>query len=194
MTKKPMVVAIAFATLSFAACNSGDTSTTTTDSSSTSSNETASGTDATASGAATTNSSTSTFDESASYVDLKSGKKVTVKRDASTGYVTNSETHEPMLYYYNPVSNDTFDRSGQVVNNYLIKGSDGSFTLDEARWKVKVDDDGDMKAKDGDQTKIKIDGKEPEVKIKTGDTKIKADENSYKKKVDGKVVEKRKDN
>ncbi len=161
--------------MTFSACNDGKKESTTTSNSdslnTTGSNSTAS------------SGSSSSFDENASYVDLKTGKKLTVKRDPATGSVTNRETNEPLVYYYyNPTTRDTFDAYGRVVNSYLIRSNDGSYTLDEQRWKVKMDKDGDIKIKDGDDTKLKVEGDGSEMKLKTDSGKIKADEDGIKKK------------
>ena len=176
--KNLIPMATAFALLTFTACNNGTEETTTADSTT---STTEMNTPSSSEGAGMT---ATTFDESASYVDLKSGKSVKVKRDMATGYITNTEDNTPMSFYYNPATNDTFNRDGMVVNNYLIRSGAGDYTLDETRWKVKVDEDGDFKAKDGDGSKVKIDGNEPEMKIKTEEGKMKSDENSSKVKTD----------
>lgn len=172
------------AIFSAVACNTPGTDTTTDSTTvSTASDNTTSETVAGSSGSAE-----SSFDESASYVDLTSGKTVKLRRDTTSGFIANYETNEPVLFYYNPVTSDTFDRSGRVVNNYLVRDPQGVYRVDEERWKTKVDEDGDAKVKDGDETKIKSDGNEPETKIKTADSKEKVDENSYKSKsTEGKV-------
>jgi hypothetical protein len=163
------------ALLVFASCDSGTTSETTTDS--LTSTETA----GTVEGTAT---ATSTVDLNSSYMDLSTGKTFAIDRDEATRSYVNRETREPVLYYVNVATNDTFDRSGRMVNGALIKMSNGSFSVDESRLKTKVDEDGDVKTKDGDETKTKMDGNEVEAKIKTEGSKEKMDGNKYKKKTD----------
>ena len=141
--KKIFLPAVAgLAMLTFASCDSGTTDETTTDSvvteTTTSSMET----------------SGSTIDMDASYMDLSSGKTFTIARDTVTTYYVNRETREPVLYYVNVATNDTFDRSGRWINGALIKMDDGSFSVDESRLKVKTDEDGDIKIKDGDDSKM----------------------------------------
>lgn len=114
------------------------------------------------------------FNTTGSYFDLKTNKPVKFKVDSSSQYLMNYETDEPFDYYfYNPASRDTFDRFGNVVNNFLLKDAKGIYTIDEKRWKVKRDSDGDMKMKDEDGNKIKYDASSDKVKIKTEDTTIK---------------------
>jgi hypothetical protein len=183
MKKKLIPMVAAMAIVSFSACNNGSNETTSTDSITTSTESST-----TNEGASINASGTATFNENASYVDLKTGKTVKLKKNPATGYITNLEDNSEVMYYFNPVTNDTFDRSGYVVNTYLIRGNDGSYTLDESRWKTKLDEDGDTKAKDGEGNKIKTDASSNSVKIKTDSTKEKMDNNSYKSKTpEGKV-------
>lgn len=128
--------------------------------------------------------SSSSIDMSASYMDLSSGKTFSIDIDTATNYYVNRETREPVLYYVNVATNDTFDRMGRWINGALTRGADGSFSVDDSRLKVKTDEDGDTKIKDGDDSKMKSDGNEAEAKIKTDGSKEKLDGNKYKKKTD----------
>jgi hypothetical protein len=171
---------ILFGALFFAvACNNSDSETTTTTDSSAAAGTTGTTDESTeASMGSSSSASLEKFDESASYVSLNTKKPVKIKRDMSRGYVVDYETNEPLNYYfYNPATRDTFDWSGNVVNGYLMKGNDGTYKLDESRWRIKVDEDGDIKAKDGDDSKIKIDASTGEAKIKTDSTKRKSKDN-----------------
>ncbi len=167
----------AMALLGFVACNDADEKTETTVDSSTSSTVTeTSGTMTNMEGVVDPNPNTS-------YVDLSSGTTIKVRRDTITRYIINEETTSPVMYYFDPATNDTFDRSGRVVNNALLKGPDGSWTIDESRIKVKMQDDGDVKMKDKDS--------DDKVKLETnGDAKIKTDTSKTKIK-DGKIKEKK---
>ena len=114
------------------------------------------------------------FNTSGSYVDLKTNKPVMFKVDSSAQYLMNYETDQPFDYYfYSPASRDTFDRFGNVVNSYLLKDAKGIYTIDEKKWKVIQDNDGDIKMKDEDGNKIKYDASSDKVKMKTRDTTIK---------------------
>jgi hypothetical protein len=111
-------------------------------------------------------------DNNDKYVDLETGKTVTVEKDSSTGYMINTETKKPVNIYVNTETHDTiYGRTGKVINNHVIKHSDGRFTYGAAAdennsdYKEKVQDDGDIKIKDGD-TKIKIEANGDE-KVKT---------------------------
>ena len=161
--------------LTLQSCDSGTTTETTSDS--VVSTETAGTSDGATMGSAS-------VDLNASYMDLQTGKTFSIDREATTNSYVNKETRQPVLYYVNVATNDTFDRSGRWVNGALIKMDDGNYSIDEARLKTKTDEDGDVKMKDGDDTKIKIDGDEAEAKMKTDGSKEKLDGNKYKKKTD----------
>ena len=114
------------------------------------------------------------FNTRGSYVDLRTNKPLKFKVDSSSRYLLNYETDEPFDYYfYSPASRDTFDRFGNVVNSFLFKDAKGIYTIDEKRWKVKQDSDGDIKMKDEDGNKIKYDASSDKMKMKNGDTTIK---------------------
>lgn len=165
------------AMLALGSCDSGTTSETTTDS-------TANTEIASSPGGELSSAGTASVDLNASYMDLKTGKTFTIDRDSATNSYVNRETREPVLYYVNVATNDTFDRSGRWVNGALLKTDNGTYSVDESRLKTKTDEDGDVKVKDGDDTKMKMDGNEVEAKIKTDGSKEKMDGNKYKKKTD----------
>ncbi len=166
-------VSLSLVMLVFVSCDSGTSTETTTDSTANSAGTTS-----------TEGTAASSVDMNASYMDLSSGKTFSIDMDTATNYYVNRETREPVLYYVNVATNDTFDRGGRWINDALIKTDDGSYSVDESRLKVKTDEDGDVKMKDGDDTKIKMDGNEAEAKIKTGDSKEKMKGDKYKKKTD----------
>jgi hypothetical protein len=139
------------------------------------------------------------------YVDLKTGKMITVDRDPETGFMVNTDTKKPVYLYVNPAKNDTFyGRTGKKVdkkivfedNEYYYDGDD-EYEYKNGDYKLIVEKDGDSKEKMGD-TKIKRDGDgdykikvgddykkkveaDGDIKIKDGDTKIKIDENGKRK-------------
>lgn|SRR5690606_14809031 len=110
------------------------------------------------------------------YVDLNTGEAVELEKDENSGLMVNAETREPVSLYVDTKTNDTINgRSGEVVN--------GQITKNGSSWdiKVKTDEDGDWKLKDGDyKKKVEADG---DVKIKDGDTKIKVDAETGERKV-----------
>lgn len=126
------------------------------------------------------------------YIDLNTGKTITVEKDSATGYMINAETKEPVTLYVNTNTHDTiYGKTGKVVNKAVIKSNDGTYTY-QADGDVKVSDnngnsinvegDGDYKVKDGDyKKKVEKDG---DVKIKDGDTKIKIEDGEKKVKKD----------
>jgi hypothetical protein len=107
------------------------------------------------------------------YVDLETGKTISVEKDSTTGYMVNAETKNPVGIYVNTETHDTIDgRTGKVINNLVTMRSDGKFTYQE-------ETDGDYKVKGEDyKKKVEEDG---DVKIKHGDDKIKIEEDGEKK-------------
>lgn len=107
------------------------------------------------------------------YYDLTAGRYVDLEKDANTGRMINSDTHEPVYIYVDTKTNDTiYGPTGKVINGYVVRTSDG---------KYKYESDDEYKLKDEDYKK-KVDG--DEVKIKDGDKKIKKDEDGKKVKND----------
>ncbi len=121
------------------------------------------------------------------YIDLETGKHINVVKDSTSGEMINAETKEPVVIYVDTDSKDTiYGKTGMVINNHVMKtdegkykyvsneiepdkiktDEDGSYKIKDGDYKKKVEKDGDVKIKDGD-TKIKIDGKTGEKKIKT---------------------------
>lgn len=158
------VFAACFAMVSFIACDNSETAETTTDSMNVEST-----TDASTS--MTTSGSTVTPGK---YIDLSSGKEVQIDRDASTGRWVDVTTRTPVEYYISIDTRDTFDAQGRNVSNALDRSSDGKFMVNEERLRVKMDDDGDMKIKDGDETKMKYDKSSDELKYKDDTSKQKS--------------------
>ncbi len=118
------------------------------------------------------------------YVDLATGKHIDVVKDSTTGEMVNAETKEPVIIYVDTKSNDTiYGKTGKVINNHVTKTDDGYkyVSNDVDREKVKTDEDGSYKIKDGDyKEKVEKDG---DVKIKDGDEKIKIDGKTGEEKV-----------
>ncbi len=111
----------------------------------------------------------------AKYENLETGEKVTIVKDPTTGYAIDSITNEPVDFYVNLDTKDTiYGKTGMVVNNALIKTSEGTYLLDDA--KIKSDGE-EFKAK-SDEVKIKVDG--DDIKIKTDDKKIKIEDGEKK--------------
>lgn len=123
------------------------------------------------------------------FIDLESGKTITVEKDSTTGFMVNGETKEPVGIYVNTATNDTFyGRTGKVINNSVVKSSDGKYTYRDGdvevreggnRVKVKVEGNGGIDVTDDDyKKKVDADG---DIKIKDDDTKIKIDKDGSKK-------------
>jgi len=124
-------------------------------------------------------------DQNDRYVDLETGKHITVVKDSTNGVMVNKETNEPVDIYVDTETKDTiYGKTGEVINNHVIKLDDGKYTYAEADIdpvKVKTEADGDYKVKD-DNSKIKVE-EDGDVKIKEGDKKVKIDAESGEKKV-----------
>lgn len=131
--------------------------------------------------------STETVVTTTNYVDLSTGSNIDVKKDETSGKMVNVATNEPVEFYVDLNTRDTFfGYTGTVVNNTLARSEDGKWEFDgnKAKWdgnelkieyadgsKVKADED-EYKYKSADgKTKVKVDGDDK--KIKTPDVKIK---------------------
>jgi len=125
--------------------------------------------------------------DNARYIDVNTGKSITVVKDSSTGHMLNAETKEPLVVYYDSQTKDTlYGETGEVINHKVMRTPDGKYYYEVAKpaevkvltqdeidaellkngdYKKKVEKDGDVKIKSGD-TKIKIDGETGEKKVK----------------------------
>jgi hypothetical protein len=121
------------------------------------------------------------------YVDLNTGAPVDLYYDADSRTTYNRDNDRPVEFYINTNTGDTVYGKGRfVVNGYLIREDDGSFSFDDT--KVKVDGD-ELKIK-GEDFKLKIDG--DEMKFKNGDYKEKRDGDEVKIKDGDKKIKKEK--
>ena len=126
-------------------------------------------------------------DNKETFVDLETGKTISVEKDSTSGYMVDVETKKPVGIYVNTRTNDTiYGKTGKVINNFVVKHPDGKFTysgddvkVTDGDSKLKAEGDGDYKVKEGDyKKKVEADG---DIKIKDGNTKIKIDEDGSKK-------------
>ena len=161
-------------TLFMASCSDNTSSTTTTT------------TDSTIGAGVTTTTTTTTtqvpvLSETDSYIDLKTGKTIHIRRDPSSNVYVSDEM--PQLdIYVNTNTRDTFWGPEAVsVNNALVFDGPGMWTVDEMR--VERNGEG-YKAKSADG-ELKIKENENEFKAKDGDAKVKSNEDEYKYKDDG---------
>ncbi len=120
--------------------------------------------------------SSSCSDSKERYVDLSTGKGIEIVKDEKTGLMVNKETGEPLYIYVDTQKNDTiYAKTGKVINGHVILDGNKKYIFDEDQsasvkyndndYKRKVENDGDVKIKSGDQ-KIKIDGETGEKKVK----------------------------
>jgi hypothetical protein len=115
------------------------------------------------------------------YLDLNSGKRVELEKDAESGLMVKKDSREPVEIYVDTETNDTiYGRTGEVINGSIVKAEDGKYKYDDGS-KTKMDEDGDYKVK-ADDYKKKVD-EDGDVKIKNGDTKTKIDGETGERKV-----------
>ncbi len=172
--KKYLVIASA---ILFAACNDSATETTTSEDSSTNmSSSTTSVPNTDMDATVVTTSEQSAF-ESRSFVNLETGKSITLRRDTVSYKYVDATTNSDAGYYYDPATNDTFDSRGYIVNNSLTL-SNGNYKIDEVKVSANPDN---IKIKD-EMSKYKMDHNSS--KLKEGDDKIKQRGDTYKEKTD----------
>lgn len=141
---------------------------------------------------------TSSTDRAPELYNLETKEKVNVVYDEKSKQYVGETSGDPIHFYYDPISRDTFDSRGRLVNNALVY-VDGKYNLDEAKvksdedsykmkiadLKVKMEADGDTKIKNDD---MKIKETDDKSKLKTDDVKIKQTDDKTKIKTDdGKV-------
>ena len=114
------------------------------------------------------------------YIDLRTGKAITIEKDPVTSIWVNADTKEPVYIYVDTKKNDTiYGKTGLVINGHVQKSDDNVFWYDvdmvektnnvqASEYKREVEKDGDVKIKNGD-TKTKIDGETGEKKVKNDD-------------------------
>jgi hypothetical protein len=96
------------------------------------------------------------------YIDLNTGKHISIEKDPQTGYIVNAETKKPVDIYVDTETKDTiYGRNGKVINEKVVKTGDGVYEYNEIT--ERKDNAGEIKIKDGD-TKIKIEDGEKKVK------------------------------
>jgi hypothetical protein len=105
------------------------------------------------------------------YYDLNKGEDISLVKDDKTGLMVNAETKKPVYIYVNEETNDTiYGPTGKVINGEVVF-EDGKYKYEDL--KVKADEDGDLKIKDGDyKRKEDADG---DSKVKEGDKTRKED-------------------
>jgi hypothetical protein len=131
----------------------------------------------------TENGNTNTPNSATKYVDLKTGQPVDLYYNSKKRRTYSATNNEPVDYYVNTTTGDTvYGRGRYVVNNYIVKTSDGTYKLDDRKLKVSNEE---LKLKDGDQ-KLKVE--EDEMKMKDEDMKYKADDGDEKMKSEKKKV------
>lgn len=109
------------------------------------------------------------------YRDLNTGETIDIWYDRVGMRALNKKTGAPVELYVNTSTNDTvFGRGRFIVNNYVIKGADGKWKLNEEKVtlngnEIKVKTGGKELRIDGDEARGKAKG----VKGKAGDDDVK---------------------
>jgi hypothetical protein len=155
------------------------------------------------------------------YIDLTTGKKITLVKHNGNGFMYNVETQRPVYIYINTATSDTlYGRTGEVINGKVGRTRSGAYSYNDdnyvykngeyltraeagddhgPEYKSKVKADGTIKEKDVDyKRKIEPDG---DLKIKEQNAKLKANNNGelkvkdgdYRKKITEQGYEKEKD-
>lgn len=112
------------------------------------------------------------------YIDLRTGKSVNLVQDEESGLLVDETTNRPVYMYVDTKTGDTiYGRTGAVINGQVTRDGNGeyvyvneleSYKTKDGDYEMKLDDDGDVKIKDGDK-KTKVDGKTGEKKVKEDD-------------------------
>lgn len=162
--KKQLLLIGTVAVFGFTACDDSSSSSTT-------------GTDSTTNTNSTTTTNNPGGAETKSVTDLRSGQTITIRRDTSTWRYVDVASGSVVGIYFDPVSHDTFDSRGYILNNALMSDN-GNWTIVEERlWENPEN----VKIKDNDM-KLKIE--DDKMKMKTDDGKIKQEDGKYKEKTD----------
>lgn len=69
------------------------------------------------------------------YVDLNTGKKISLMEDSLNKTIVDAHTGFPVPFFIDIDTNDTIDEHGRIVNNALLPGENGLWKLDEGRLK-----------------------------------------------------------
>ncbi|GEO12243.1 hypothetical protein [Segetibacter aerophilus] len=176
MKKKFLALGTMCFLVAMVACNNGE-STTTTDSTTVSTGSSQTSNDE----VAASQNIRVQLDPSVSYVDLKTGKPVKLRVDTVTRYIVNEVSNEPVTYYINPATSDTFDARGRLVNRALVRSSDGDYTIDETRLTLTEDDNSNMTSTD---TTTNTANTSADGTTTMGNSKTKIKDNKFKQKTD----------
>jgi hypothetical protein len=146
----------------------------------------------------------------AQYVDISTGKTVTLVKHEGTGMMMNTQTQRPVYIYIDPATNDTFyGRTGMNINGKVVRTKEGKYFYDDTEgyifrdgeyrmrteadsmgYKRKMQSDGDFKVKHDNYKRkehqngdVKV--KDPEGKLKmNADGTMKVKDSAYRKKID----------
>src|SRR4030095_9199675 len=73
-------------------------------------------------------------DNDARYIDVNTGKSITVVKDSSTGYMLNAETKEPLTVYYDSQTKDTlYGQTAEVINHKVMRTPEGKYYFEIAK-------------------------------------------------------------
>ena len=99
------------------------------------------------------------------YIDLNSGEKIAIAKDEH-GRLVDAQTKRPVRFYVDAKTKDTIDgRTGRVVNGELVKVDEGEYeyisvresVAEDDQYKKKIEDNGEVKIKQGDhKVKLKV--------------------------------------
>ena len=67
------------------------------------------------------------------YVDLNTGKKLSLRNDTISQKIIDEATGFPVPFIIDVTEQDTIDASGRIVNNAILPGKDGNWYVDEGK-------------------------------------------------------------
>jgi hypothetical protein len=110
-------------------------------------------------------------------VDLRTGQTIDIFYNPTTWQTFNKTTNTPVEFYVIDGRDTVHGPTGLVVNNMLMRNTEGFYTLDAAR--VKVDGD-EIKMKMADGRKVKWENGKMKIKDWSGKEKVKGDKHKIK--------------
>jgi hypothetical protein len=118
----------------------------------------------------------------AQYIDLSTGKTITVIRHSGNGMMFNTQTSRPVYLYINPTTRDTFyGRTGEIVNGKIMRNQIGNYVYDADTYVYK---NGDY------QLRTAANNYDRKVFKRDGDVVYKSENAKMKKEIDGDLKEK----
>jgi hypothetical protein len=118
----------------------------------------------------------------AQYIELTTGKTITVIRHSANGIMFNTATSRPVYLYVNPTTRDTFyGRTGEKVNGKLMRNQIGNYMYEADTYVYK---NGDY------QLRTEANNYDRKIFKRDGDVVYKSEDAKMKKEIDGDLKKK----